>query len=230
MVDRRTPPAGKRGPPKKESTPNRRRNGAVRNSKAAAAEAELTPEALVQTDVSSGSVAMEAVGSTATSLPEAVEPVVDTPISPAPVARVFDVFLIDSGWNNAVSAAVRENLPAVAEYLKGHRFFVMNPDQSMYFVRRHPALVGADPMLLVLDRAMAEDKKAKSWGFRLCLGFIRQPEAAVSMLKWAVQLTMTASASEMATIISKSAHRETLQGVIELVGEGSTHLIEFAPL
>jgi hypothetical protein len=162
--------------------------------------------------------------------PSVAQPVPDGPVSPVQLTRVFDVFLVDSGWNNPVCSAIRENLPAVAEYLKGHRFFVMNPDQSMYFIRRHPALVGADPMLLVLDRSMADNKNAKSCGFRLCLGYVRQPEAAVSMLKWAVQLTMTAGASEMANIISKSAHRETLQGVVELIGEGSTHLLEFAPV
>jgi hypothetical protein len=152
-----------------------------------------------------------------------------TPASWKP--RVLDVFFIDSGWNNPVCTAVRENLPAVAEYLQGHRFFVMTPQQSMSFIRRHPALIGEDPILLVLDRAAAVNKNSSnSCGFRLSLGSVRNPEAAVSMLKWAIQLTMTANSAEMANIISKSAHRETLQGVIELMGEGSSHLIEFAPL
>jgi hypothetical protein len=49
------------------------------------------------------------------------------------------------------------------------------------------------------------------------------------MLKWAMQLTMTASMTEMSTLVRKSGHRETFQGVVELVGE-SAHLLEFAPI
>ena len=143
-------------------------------------------------------------------------------------ARVLDVFLIDSGWNTPVCAAVHENVPAVAAYLKGHRFFVLNQQQSLTYVKRHPSLVGADPILLVVDRKSSGSNGG--CGFRLCLGHVRQPEVAVSMLKWAMQLTMTASSAEMVTVIRKSAHRETLQGAIELIGEGSTHLLEFDPV
>jgi hypothetical protein len=145
--------------------------------------------------------------------------------------RVLDVFFVDSGWNSPVCSAVRENLPAVAEYLHGHRFYTMTPEQSTMFIRHHPALIGEDPMLVVLDRVAAGEKiPNRSYGFRLSMGSVRNPETAVSMMKWAVQLAVTANTAEMAKIISKSAHRETLQGVIEMMGEGSTHLIEFAPL
>jgi hypothetical protein len=162
------------------------------------------------------------------------------PATPAPASaashghkvqpRVLDVFLLDSGWNNPVRAAVHENIPAIASYLKGHRFFVLNPEQSLNFIKRHPGLVGADPLLLVLDREAAAKKSPAGCGFRLSLGHVRQPEVAISMLKWAVQLTMTASTMEMTNMVRKSGHRETLQGVIELVGEGSAHLLEFAPV
>lgn len=153
------------------------------------------------------------------------------PPAAASKKRVLDVFYIDSGWNNPVCAAVRENLPAMAEYLHEHRFFVMSPQQSMEFIRRHPGLIGEDPIVLVLDRTAAGEKTPnRSCGFRLSLGCVKSPESAVAMLKWAVQLTVTANTAEMADIISKSAHRETVQGVIELMGEGSSHLIEFAPI
>jgi len=143
--------------------------------------------------------------------------------------RALDVFLIDSGWNNPICSAVRENLPAVAGYLKGHRFFVMDKEKSLEFIQRHPAFVGADPVLLVVDPIAAEKKDSAGCGFRLSLGHVRNSEVAISMLKWAMQLTMTASMTEMATLVRKSGHRETFQGVVELVGE-SAHLLEFAPI
>jgi hypothetical protein len=151
------------------------------------------------------------------------------PAAPHIKPRSLDVFLVDSGWDTPVGTAVRENIPAMAAYLKGQQFFVLNREQSLTFLQRHPALVGADPVLLVLDRKTRNRKEPVDCGFRLCLGHVKQPEVAVSMLKWAVQLTMTASAAEMLALVRQTGQRESLQGVIELMGE-STHLLEFAPL
>lgn len=144
--------------------------------------------------------------------------------------RVLDVFLVDSGWNNEVGNAVRENLPIFAGYLKGQRFYVLTKDQSLNFIRRHPSLVGADPILIVLDREAVKQATSKGYGFRLCLGYMRNPEAALSMLKWAIQLSMASNGPEMASIVRESGHRQTIQGTIELIGEGSAHLLEFAPV
>lgn len=144
-------------------------------------------------------------------------------------ASGLDVFLIDSGWNTPVCTAVHENIPTMAAYLKGQRFFVLNQEQSLAYIRNHPAMVGADPVLMVVDRN-AVSKKGGRVGFRLCLGHVKRPEVAVAMLKWGMQLTMTATTIEMTRLVEESGHRKTLQGVIELIGEGSAHLIEFAPV
>ena len=95
---------------------------------------------------------------------------------------------------------------------------------------RHPSLVGADPILIVLDREAVKQKTSKGYGFRLCLGHMRNPEAALSMLKWAIQLSMASNGPDMASIVRESGHRQTIQGTIELIGEGSAHLLEFAPV
>ena len=145
-------------------------------------------------------------------------------------SRVLEVFLVDSGWNNEVGKAVRENLPVFADYLHGQRFYVLSEEQSLEFIRKHPSLVGADPILIVLDREAARQKNPKGYGFRLCLGHMRNPEAAISMLKWAIQLSMASNGPQMSTIVKESGHRQTIQGTIELIGEGTAHLLEFAPV
>lgn len=147
------------------------------------------------------------------------------PIKP----RSLEVYLIDSRWDTPVGAAVRSNIPAMAAYLKGQQFFVLTLQQSLAFLQKNPSLVGADPVLMVLDRRSAHQDQPTDCGFRLCLGHVKQPEVAVSMLKWAIQLTMTASAAEMLSLVRKSGQRQSVQGVIELMGE-STHLLEFAPI
>ena len=150
--------------------------------------------------------------------------------SESPLRKVLDVFLIDSGWNNEVAKAVRENLPVFNGYLKGQRFFVLSEEQSLAFIKKHPALVGADPILIVLDREAAKQNNPKGYGFRLCLGHMRNPEAALSMMKWAIQLSMASSGPEMSSIVRESGHRQSIQGTIELIGEGTGHLLEFAPV
>ena len=145
-------------------------------------------------------------------------------------SRVLDVFLVDSGWNNEVGKAVRENLPVFADYLHGQRFYILTEEQSLGFIRKHPSLVGADPILIVLDREASRQKNPKGYGFRLCLGHMRNPEAAISMLKWAIQLSMASNGPQMSTIVRESGHRQTIQGTIELIGEGTAHLLEFAPV
>jgi hypothetical protein len=148
----------------------------------------------------------------------------------SPSRKVLDVFLIDSGWNNEVAKAVRENLPVFNGYLRGQRFYVLSEEQSLSFIKKHPPLVGADPILIVLDREAAKLKNPKGYGFRLCLGHMRNSEAALSMMKWAIQLSMAANGPEMASIVKESGQRQTIQGTIELLGEGTGHLLEFAPV
>lgn len=176
-----------------------------------------------QAQVPSAEVNKPAPSSTATTAESAAVPTTSS-------HRILDVFLVDSGWNNDVGKAVRENLPVFADYLHGQRFYVLSEEQSLDFIKKHPSLVGADPILIVLDREAAKQKNPKGYGFRLCLGHMRNPEAAISMLKWAIQLSMAATGPQMCTIVRESGHRQTIQGTIELIGEGTTHLLEFAPV
>jgi len=145
-------------------------------------------------------------------------------------AHVLDVFYINSGWNTAITRAVEENLPLLSNFLKDHRLYVLKREQAQSYMLRHPVVVGADPVLLVVDRESAKITPDRGYGFRLCLGHVRQPEAAVSMMKWAVQVALTANGAEMCGIVRQSAHRESFEGTIELLGEGTGHLLEFAPV
>ena len=131
---------------------------------------------------------------------------------------------------NKVGSALRENLPVFAQYLHGQRFHIMNQQQSLEFIRLHPALVGADPILIVLDRESCEQKNPGGFGFRMCLGHLQNPDAAISMLKWAVQLSMAANSTQMAMMVKQSAHRQTIQGTIELMSGAHNHHLEFAPV
>lgn len=218
------------------TTPARRRSATVKGPTAsAAAVAEAAEQELVTDSAAaaepteeSAAEALAAADVASAGQGPGAEQAAAPPVQ-TPQPRSLDVFLIDSGWNTPVCAAVHENIPTMAAYLKQQRFFVLNQEQSLTYIRKHPAMVGADPILMVVDRHAAAQKGARV-GFRLCLGHVKRADVAVSMLKWAMQLTMTASIVEMTKMVEQSGHRKTLQGVIELVGEGSAHLLEFAPV
>jgi hypothetical protein len=140
--------------------------------------------------------------------------------------RAFDVFYIRSGWRTAVSEAVEANMPEVASMLRDHRLFVLNEQQVRDYVKLHPTLVASVPILMVIDRVAASQNLKTGYGFRLCLGVIKNPETAVSLLKWGVQLALMSRADLITRAVRKSGHKESLAGMIELLGEGTSHLTE----
>jgi len=219
-------------------TPAPRRRNAIASAPSIAASVDVAPAETMTTTEHEGAVETAereaAHASTANEMESMVkEAATAHAAKPAAVprqARSLDVFLIDSGWNTPVCTAVHENIPTMAAYLKGQRFFVLNQEQSLNYIRSHPAMTGADPILMVVDRHAATKSGATRIGFRLCLGHVKHPHVAISMLQWAMQLTMTASTLEMTKMVEQSGHRNTVQGVIEIMGEGSAHLLEFAPV
>lgn len=155
------------------------------------------------------------------------EPSPEQTLEISPPQRVLDVFYIRAGWQTAVSRAIEENLPAVASLLRDHRFHVLNQDQVHDYLKLHYSLVAAVPILVVIDRAAAKRQLATGFGFRLCFGVVKNPETAVALLKWGVQMALMSRAELMTKAVRESGHRETFEGLIDLIGEGTAHLVEF---
>lgn len=99
---------------------------------------------------------------------------------PGPLSRDmkrFDIFLIDTGWNEPVSKVVRSHLPLVYEYQRQDSLFLLTPEQSVEVLRREPRLIGRDPTIVVYDLYAPADRKVGRYrGFRLNLGRFRRPE------------------------------------------------------
>ena len=66
-------------------------------------------------------------------------------------AKRFDIFLIDTGWNTAVSKLVRSHLPLLYEYQSQESLYLLTPAQSVEILKRAPELIGHDPTVLVYD-------------------------------------------------------------------------------
>ena len=147
------------------------------------------------------------------SVPNAFTEVISDPTSSKDSrGRAFDVFYIRSGWRTAVSEAVEANMPEVASMLREHRLFVLSEQQVREYVKLHPTLVASVPIMMVIDRAAAKQKLTTGFGFRLCLGVIKNPETAVSLLKWGVQLALLSRADLMTNAVRKSARQRIVCG------------------
>jgi hypothetical protein len=141
--------------------------------------------------------------------------------------RQLDIFFIPSMWKTEVSEAVEANLPIVSEMLQNHRFHILNEEQSRDYQKQHFSLVSAVPILIVIDREAAKLNLKTGYGFRLCLGVVKNPETAVSLLKWGVQLALMPRVDHITKAVRETGHRETFEGMINLLGEGTSHLVEF---
>ena len=88
----------------------------------------------------------------------------DKPIDPAD--KRFDIFLIDTGWNQAVGKAVHSHLSVFFGIDNQDSFYILSRDQSVELIKRAPHLIGHDPIILVYDvRAPADRNLAGIMGF-----------------------------------------------------------------
>ena len=53
-----------------------------------------------------------------------------------PGAKRFDIFLVDTGWNAAVSKAVRSHLETMFKIGRDDTFYILSPEQSVELMRR----------------------------------------------------------------------------------------------
>ena len=93
----------------------------------------------------------------------------DKPIDP--LAKRFDIFLIDTGWNHAVGNVVQSQLSLLFGINNQDSFYILSHDQSVELIRRAPHLIGHDPIILVYDVLAPGNRKSRGYhGFRSELG------------------------------------------------------------
>jgi hypothetical protein len=139
----------------------------------------------------------------------------------------FHIFLIDTGWNTAVSKLVRSHLPLVYEYQSQDSLYLLTIEQSVEILKRAPELIGHDPTVLVYDRyAPASRKHGNYRGFYLSLGRFKHPQQALSRLQEFLRFLIShRSAVSLDTEVRRELHREGAKGLIKILREASTELI-----
>src|SRR5262249_17846371 len=139
----------------------------------------------------------------------------------------FDVFLIDTGWNAAVSKLIHSQLPVIHQYLKHDNLYVLSTEQSVGILKGAPEFIGHDPTLLLYDLYAVGDTKQRIFhGFRLHLGLFRRPEQAMARLQEFLRfLVLHRTASCLSVEVRRELHREGAKGMIKILREASTELL-----
>jgi len=139
----------------------------------------------------------------------------------------FQFFLIDSGWDGAAARVIRQNLRMITQLQNHDPFYVLTRSQSNEILRKHPHLIGKDPILLVRDIHGARATGDSQYhGFHLNLGIIQKPEQALEVLQTFVNfLAVHRRSADIDQIVRQKLHRDGLEGAVEVLRGGSEALI-----
>ena len=149
----------------------------------------------------------------------------DSPLDPH--AKRFDIFLIDTGWNHAVSKVIHSHLSLVFNFENQDSFYILSSEQSVEMLRTVPHLIGHDPIILVYDLRAPDDRKSRGYhGFRLNLGLIKHPEQALARLQEFLRfIAINRTAIRLDRSIRRELYREGLDGMIKILRDASTELL-----
>jgi len=165
------------------------------------------------------------------SLSEKAEPVAMAANAPEksidPEGPRFQFFLIDSGWDGAAANVIRQNLRMVTQLQNHDPFYVLTRSQSSEILKRHPHLIGKDPILLARDIHGARYSGHQQYhGFHLNLGIIQKPEDALEVLQTFLNfLAVHRKSANIDRVIKQKLHRDGLQGAVEVLRGGSEALV-----
>lgn len=160
--------------------------------------------------------------------PEVISAYAGSSLERAPEPARFNIFIIDSGWNPTATQILRENLALIRELNPSDGTFLLDRDRSISVLRRHPALIGRDPIISVHDLDMVDPGSAqygaapaRVHGFRLHLGLVKTEEKIKDALEMFVRFLRRHRASRnLEKDVREKLRKEGLTGAIEIMGHG----------
>lgn len=149
----------------------------------------------------------------------------DKPIDPTD--KRFDIFLIDTGWNQAVGKVIESHLSVFFGIDSQDSYYVLSREQSVEIIKRAPHLIGHDPIILVYDVRAPGDRKSRGYhGFRLNLGLIKHPSQALARLQEFLRfIALNRTVVRLDRSIRRELYREGLDGMIKILRDASTELL-----
>lgn len=142
----------------------------------------------------------------------------------------FDFFLVDTGWNAAVSKVVRTQLRSlfdVGGYHEHDHLYELSPQQSAVVLGRAPENIGCDPTIIVYDLYGSIQVRSGNYhGFRLNLGLMRHPEQALARLQELTRfIAIHRTAERLDREVRRELHREGFEGIVKVLRETSLEML-----
>jgi hypothetical protein len=149
----------------------------------------------------------------------------DKPIDPTD--KRFDIFLIDTGWNQAVGKVIHSHLSVFFGIDNEDSYYVLSREQSFEIIKRAPHLIGHDPIILVYDVRAPGTRKSRGYhGFRLNLGLIKHPSQALARLQEFLRfIAVNRTVVRLDRCIQRELYREGLDGMVKILRDASTELL-----
>jgi hypothetical protein len=139
-----------------------------------------------------------------------------------PAQKRFDIFLVDTGWNKAISEMVRTHLPLIYEYQKQDSLYLLTHRQSVEVLKHATDFIGHDPTIIFYDRWGSGSYR----GFRLNLGLMRSAEQALARLQEFIRfVAANRTAEQLDREVRRELHREGIDGIVKLLRETTTDLL-----
>ena len=139
----------------------------------------------------------------------------------------FQFFLIDSGWNTVCANVIRDNLDMVTRFQNDDPLYILTREQSIDILKRHPHLIGKDPVLLARDLRAGRCRCSANYrGFHLNLGILWEPNKAADSLRAFLNfLIVHRQSANIEDDIKKRLHHEGLKEAIEVLRSGGEAMI-----
>jgi hypothetical protein len=96
----------------------------------------------------------------------------------------FRIFVIDTGQHPIASKVLRENFALLQDINRDDPAYYLDHDKSADLLKKHPRLIGRDPIIMVQDVHPARQRSAGNvHGFRVHLGLARNEEDMLTALR-----------------------------------------------
>jgi hypothetical protein len=135
----------------------------------------------------------------------------------------FHIYVIDTGWNSAARKVLEENLALLHDLTHDDPVYVLDRDMSVEFMRRHPSLIGRDPIICAHDLwEISRSGTSCVHGVRVHLGLLRDEDKVLQALQMFARFLSTQRMSaNLEDVMRRRLRLEGLAGAFELAMGGT---------
>ena len=115
----------------------------------------------------------------------------------------------------------------VTRFQNDDPLYILSKEQSVELLKRHPHMIGKDPILLARDLKAGQGHCSQDYhGFHLNLGMLGEPNKAADGLRNFLNfLSNHRHSSNIESDIKQKLHQDGLQGAIEVLRQGGEAVV-----